>query len=131
MASNRSAALSGIHELHLDSAEQEEPLDGFLLVGGQGLLKEYPRMLQPAGPDEHPGGLHVGESGRRPDRLGSGVGARAGRDQDRERERGAGNAEQPDQSPCCFRPWSAPYSTRRSASRVAVNTPPTSSAAGP
>ena len=118
-------------ELHLDAAEQEEPLDRFLLVGGSGLLEECARVLKPAGPDEHPGGLNVGEFGWWPDCPGNGVGARAGRDQERERERGAGNAEQTEQSAYCFLPWNAPDITRRSSSRLALSTPPTSSAAGP
>ena len=65
-------------ELHLDSAEKEEPLDGLLLAGGAGLLEEYPRVLEPARPDKHPGGLHVGQPGRRAGRPGQGVGARTG-----------------------------------------------------
>ena len=120
----------GHAELHLDLAEEEEPLDPFLVIGGPRLLQERPCVLQPAGPDEKPAGLHVGELGREPDRSGGRVRVRSGRDQKRDRGRGArGEGQRP--AYCCLPPWNAPPITRRSSSRLAPSTPPTSSAAGP
>ena len=85
-------------ELHLEPAEQEESLDRFLLVGGFGLLEECARMLEAAGPDEHPGGLHVGEIGRWLGRPANGVGPRRGRNQVRDCERGVRGDERARQS---------------------------------
>ena len=55
-------------EAHLDPAQQEEPLDLLLLIGGPNLLEERPCMFQPAGSDEEPASLHVGEMVRCSDR---------------------------------------------------------------
>ena len=51
-------------ETHLDPSQQEEPLDRLLFGGWAGLLEERPRVLQPAGSEEEPAGLHVGEAVR-------------------------------------------------------------------
>ena len=50
---------------HLDSAEQEEPLDAFFLTGRPCRLEECSRVLQPAGSDQEPAGLQVGKFSRR------------------------------------------------------------------
>ena len=49
-------------EVPLDPAQQEEPLNLLVLIGGLGLLQESARVLQPAGSDEEPAGMHVGET---------------------------------------------------------------------
>ena len=64
-------------EAHLDPAQQEEPFDPLLLIGGPDPFQEHPRVLQPAGPDEEPAGLHPGEGVRRRVRLRTGVRMRA------------------------------------------------------
>ena len=70
-------------EAHLDSSQQEEPLNRLLVGGGTGLLEERPRVLQPAGSEEEPAGLHVGETVQWSDRSGSRIRLRARREQKR------------------------------------------------
>ena len=116
---------------HLDLAEQKEPFNLFLLVGGPGLLQKGPRVFQPAGSDEEPAGLHVGKLCRRKRTLRNVLRTHTGRDRQCDRKRGARCEGGAGQSAYCFVPPNQPCTTVFNVVFVPASTPPTSAAPGP
>ena len=65
-------------EAHFDAAQHEQPRDGLVIVGGFGLFEERPSVAEPAGLEQEPAELHVGERGRAVRLPGCGIGRGGG-----------------------------------------------------